>query len=287
MLVRSRLVLLVAGILAISQPSTRKLVGVSNPRVEELSSIRRAGYNAVRATVRWRDIEPVNGGIDVSALDPLLRTAAEQALTIDVLVRMEPVPAWAGSDRATAERSVAAMRERLPRVRQIQAVPTDAGGADAIRVGTGAAALAQARLALWTAIARGAGEVWFEAVDGRFGGSLVPLGETAGVVTRNEALFAPLQPRTAGVRSVDAGGGAAIEVRLLESPQALVIIALNRGSAPRTARIAFDPDIPEAIWQNLETGAAVSFVMERGGPVLEHTFAAADALVLMRAKRLR
>ena len=46
----------------------------------------------------------------------------------------------------------------------------------------------------------------------------VPLGETAGVVTRNPALFAPLKPREKGVLAVSsAGGGAPIDVKLLES----------------------------------------------------------------------
>ena len=78
-----------------------------------------------------------------------------------------------------------------------------------------------------------------------------------------------------------------MEVRLLESRDVIMIIALNRAAAPRRARIEFDPDIPEAIWQNLETGATVNFVMTKDGPVLEHTFAAHDVAVLMTGRKLR
>jgi hypothetical protein len=74
---------------------------------------------------------------------------------------------------------------------------------------------------------------------------------------------------------------------MLESPDTLMIIGLNYAASPRTATIRFSPDIPEAIWQNLETGAAVSVVMGPKGPFLEHTFAPRDALVLMIRKQLR
>jgi hypothetical protein len=143
-----------------------------------------------------------------------------------------------------------------------------------------------ARLAMWAAIARGERTVSFMSSDGSIG-PLLPLGETAGVITRNQALFAPLRPRTGGVTSVAAGGGASIDVKLLESAQALMIIGLNYAPAPQTATITFAPEIPEAIWQNLETGTAVNFVMGKSGPFLEYTFAPRDALVLMIRKTLR
>jgi len=49
----------------------------------------------------------------------------------------------------------------------------------------------------------------------------------------------------------------------------------------------FGPDVPEAIWQNMETGAAVNFVQGPDGPSYVHTFGARDAMVLVRGKRLR
>jgi hypothetical protein len=51
--------------------------------------------------------------------------------------------------------------------------------------------------------------------------------------------------------------------------------------------INFTADIPEAIWQNLETSTSVNFVMGRSGPFLEHTFSPRDTLVLMIRKKLR
>jgi hypothetical protein len=51
--------------------------------------------------------------------------------------------------------------------------------------------------------------------------------------------------------------------------------------------MSFTRDTPEAVWQNLETGAAVNFVAGASGPVYTHTFAARDVLVLMIRKALR
>jgi hypothetical protein len=73
----------------------------------------------------------------------------------------------------------------------------------------------------------------------------------------------------------------------MESRDAIVIIATNRASVPRKVTITFNPDIPEAIWQNMESGTSIDFVMGSKGPVFEHTFAARDALVLMIRKRFR
>ena len=64
-----------------------------------------------------------------------------------------------------------------------------------------------------------------------------------------------------------------------------MIVGLNYAPAPRTVTVSFAPDIPEAIWQNLETGTAVSFVMGKTGPFLEYTFGPRDALVLVIRKR--
>ena len=74
-------------------------------------------------------------------------------------------------------------------------------------------------------------------------------------------------------------------MRLLESSEALLIIGLNHAPEPQKVTIVFAPDIPEAIWQNLETGNAMDFVMGKTGPSLEYTFGPRDALVLMIRKR--
>lgn len=81
--------------------------------------------------------------------------------------------------------------------------------------------------------------------------------------------------------------GGLVEARFLESADALVLVAINHGPTPRTVTLAFAPDVPEAIWQNLETGAAVSFVQSPSGPTYRRAFAARDVLVLVRGKRLR
>jgi hypothetical protein len=47
------------------------------------------------------------------------------------------------------------------------------------------------------------------------------------------------------------------------------------------------PDVPEAIWQNIETGASVNFVQTPTGPTYAHAFGARDVMVLVRGKRLR
>jgi hypothetical protein len=156
-----------------------------------------------------------------------------------------------------------------------------------INVGSGVPAVADARLAFWQAITRGARVLVFSAPGSRVTQEIRALGETAGIVTRNQALFVPLRSRAAGVRSITGDGGAPVEVKFLESNEALVIVGMNHAAAPRRVTIAFDPDVPEAIWQNMESGTSVDFVMGKEGPVLEHTFAPRDALVLMVRKRYR
>ena len=56
---------------------------------------------------------------------------------------------------------------------------------------------------------------------------------------------------------------APVEARFLESSDAILLLALNYGGAPQKVTFSFAPDVPEAIWQNMETGAAVNF---RQGP---------------------
>ena len=51
--------------------------------------------------------------------------------------------------------------------------------------------------------------------------------------------------------------------------------------------LTFPADLPEAIWQNMEAGNAVNFVMGATGPYYQHTFSPHDALVLAIRKKLR
>lgn len=139
---------------------------------------------------------------------------------------------------------------------------------------------------MWSQIARGARRVAFAGSATTWSPDVLALGETAGVITRNEALFAPLRPREGGVLGISStGGGPGVEVRLLESDEALMIVGLNYAATPKTVTISFAADIPEAMWQNLETGTAISFVMGKTGPSLEYAFGPRDALVLMIRKR--
>jgi beta-galactosidase len=83
------------------------------------------------------------------------------------------------------------------------------------------------------------------------------------------------------------GAPGLVEARFLESSDALLLIAINHAETPQSVEMTFTPDTPEAIWQNMETGAAVHFVQGARGPVYRHAFAARDVMVLLRGKRLR
>jgi beta-galactosidase len=83
------------------------------------------------------------------------------------------------------------------------------------------------------------------------------------------------------------GAPGVVEARFLESSGAMLLIAINHGPAAQTVTFSFAPDVPEAIWQNIETGTAVNFVQAASGPIYKHTFAARDVMVLVRGKRLR
>ena len=83
------------------------------------------------------------------------------------------------------------------------------------------------------------------------------------------------------------GGAGRVEARFLESSDAIVVIAINHGDTAEKVNFRFGPDVPEAIWQNMETGASVNFVQGPDGPTYSHAFGARDVMVLVRGKRLR
>ena len=252
----------------------------------DLGRIRQAGYNAILTWITWEQVEPLKGTFLLEGTTHLVAAAAAQELPVVVRIVTSTAPAWAQAEPGSADRFVEGVQTRLSSLRGVVAVEREASGPAVIDLLPAASGLARNRLAFWTAVARGSKRVSLTDPAGGAGLDLLAFGETAGVVTRNQALFAPLQSRPHGVRQVSAAG-ASVEVRLLESRDVIMIIALNRSALPRTARITFDPDIPEAIWQNLETGATVNFVMTKDGPVLEHTFAAHDAVLLMTGRKLR
>ena len=83
------------------------------------------------------------------------------------------------------------------------------------------------------------------------------------------------------------GAAGLVESRFLESSGAIVFIALNHSDDTQKVTFSFAPSIPEAIWQNMETGTQVNFVQGPNGPTYTHTFAPRDAIVLVRGKRLQ
>jgi beta-galactosidase GanA len=83
------------------------------------------------------------------------------------------------------------------------------------------------------------------------------------------------------------GAPGLVEARFLESSDAIVLIAINHADVAQQVTFSFGPDVPEAIWQNMETGVAVNFVQGPSGPTYARTFAPRDVMVLVRGKRLR
>jgi hypothetical protein len=83
------------------------------------------------------------------------------------------------------------------------------------------------------------------------------------------------------------GGAGLVQARFLESADAIGLIALNHDERSRTVTFQFSAETPEAIWQNMETGASVSFVQGAGGLTYTHTFQPRGTIVLAIRKRLR
>ncbi len=83
------------------------------------------------------------------------------------------------------------------------------------------------------------------------------------------------------------GATGPVETRFLESSDVLMLIGLNHGDTPQRVKMTFTPDTQEAIWQNMETGAAVNFIAGPEGPTYTYSFGPRDALILMIRKNLR
>jgi hypothetical protein len=83
------------------------------------------------------------------------------------------------------------------------------------------------------------------------------------------------------------GATGPVETRFLESAEVLMLIGLNHTDTPQRVKMTFTPDTQEAIWQNMETGAAVNFVAGPEGPAYTYSFGPKDALVLMIRKSVR
>ena len=145
------------------------------------------------------------------------------------------------------------------------------------------------REAAWTRLASGARAVIFEDWNALQENDTA-LGEAAAfaeTLARNPALYVPLRRvESTGDRAFTIDGGHGnVEAHWLESPDALLLIAVNHAVEPRDVTITFAPAIPEAIWQNMLTGSAVNFVAGPKGPFYTRTFPPHDVLVLMIRKR--
>ena len=150
---------------------------------------------------------------------------------------------------------------------------------------------AQVRLAAWYYLSMGARGIIFGdwTALSRNPDALTAAVEFADHITRNVALYAPLRPRLSRAEAPDvtvSGNDPSITARLLESHDALLLVAINHDAAqPREVTLTFSEAMPEAIWQNMLTGAAVNFVAGPTGPVYTRTFPPRDVLVLMIRKR--
>ena len=161
---------------------------------------------------------------------------------------------------------------------EVGTVPIDeATGADSVRE------------AAWTSLAYGARAVIYEDWNAlqKNDTALGAAAAFADTLARNAALYVPLRRVEAtGDRAFTIDGGQdKVEAHWLESPDALLLIAVNHAAEPTDVTLTFAPAIPEAVWQNMLTGNAVNFVAGPTGPVYKRTFAAREVLVLMIRKR--
>jgi hypothetical protein len=156
----------------------------------------------------------------------------------------------------------------------------------ALKPGAGAA---DVRLLAWQALANGARGVVFDGWRVLLDNppAFAAAAAFADNVTRNAALFSPLRPRTGPPLVRVEGRRSPVAASILESKDALVLIAVNPSGAAERVTLSFTPDTPEAIWQNMETGAAVNFVAGPHGPTYTRELGAKDVVVLMIRKRWR
>jgi len=161
-----------------------------------------------------------------------------------------------------------------------------AAGIEVVRV-RGDSSGAVVRREAWMAIGRGARGVVFDGWTTLLGNAdaLGAAAAFADVVTRNAALFAPLSASPRSVRVEPASSDAF--ARFMESAEAVVLVAANLAPEARRITLAFAPETPEAIWQNMESGAAVNFVAGPEGPIYTRTFGPHDVVVLAIRKRYR
>jgi hypothetical protein len=145
----------------------------------------------------------------------------------------------------------------------------------------------QVRQEAWVSIGRGYRGVLFDSwtMLRQNAEVLEAAASFADIVTSNSALFAPLRQSTRAI-GVDAPTSD-IFARFVESDDAMVLVAANQTDSSQRVTLKFSPDTPEAIWQNMESGAAVNFVASAEGPIYSRTFAPRDVVVLMIRKQYK
>lgn len=258
----------------------------------DLGAIRSAGFNGITTWISWRDGEPERDSLDLTQLDRLARLAREADLYVHIEVYTSDQPAWK-KDGTNA--LAGAFYERVRHhyagqggVDVTYAVTRKGSDRDSIRLPPPGNSVSKSsgRFQLWELIARGNRRVGIIDALGVRSAAMRDVGEAAGVITRNQDLFGPLQPRTQN-NIVTVDPARTIVTYILESRDAIVIIALNPSERQRRATLTFPPDVPEAIWQDMINGNAVNFVMGPNGPVYEHRFEGYETLVLAIRKKLR
>ena len=159
------------------------------------------------------------------------------------------------------------------------------GGLESVTVREDSTA-SQVRRDAWVLIGRGFRGVLFDGWTAlrQNPDALAGAASFADVVTRNAALFAPL---SASSRAVGVDAAHDFFARFVESDQAMVLIAANLTDSVQQVTLKFAPDMPEAIWQNMESGAAVNFVAGPEGPIYSRTFTAHDVIVFMIRKQYK
>lgn len=135
----------------------------------------------------------------------------------------------------------------------------------------------------WNALAHGSRAIVFDdwAVLQDNPDALSAAAAFADAVTRNAGLYANLQPSSGTGPAPRVEGGPEVHAHLLRSRDALVLFAINHSEAAQTATIRFAPGVPEAIWRNLLTGAAVNFVTTARGVEYPRTFKPLEVVLLV------
>ena len=108
----------------------------------------------------------------------------------------------------------------------------------------------------------------------------------AGALSEERLVEASTRAKLAPEARIEGSTGG-VETRFLESHEVAMIIAINHADSPQRVTMTFAPDVQEAIWQNMETGAAVNFIAGPDGPRYTYNFGPRDALVLMIRKAMR